>query len=336
MKNCSDDIIKYHNAEVSLGSNQQSDMRDRRSANRKRLASGLAKMERKGPSEHVVQGSYAMKTMVQHPDNNYDIDDGAAFLPEQLKTATGLEMTSRQAKELVRDALMKDDRLPSEPEILKNCVRVNYEGGYHVDIPVYRATTAFGQTKFEIAGVEWRKTNPREITEWFDERVAATKRGDESDPQLRRMVRLIKKYARVQCGDTDAPSGLILTVLVNEAHPSNQDREDEALRSVLQRVKRRLDGYWQVYNPRDTSEQLTKPADQAKLTRLAAKIGASLIQLAKLDEASCSRALARSTWDDVFKTDYFNKLEEVDREVAASGIRTPDRPVNKQGGGTYA
>src|SRR5690349_14072102 len=105
MKDCSNDVIKFQNDEVTLAESQRANMRDRRDANRTRLKSGLTKIARQGPDEHVIQGSYAMKTMVQHPDNAYDIDDGAAFLPEQLKIQNGRDMTAAEAKSMVKEAL---------------------------------------------------------------------------------------------------------------------------------------------------------------------------------------------------------------------------------------
>ena len=331
MKNCSNDILKYHDTEVTLGAGQQAEMRERRNTNRDRLKSGLKKLNRKGPDEHVVQGSYAMKTMVQHPDNNHDIDDGAAFLPEQLLTDAGEPMTPEQAKQMVKKALEQDGRLSSPPKVLKNCVRIEYEAGYHVDIPVYRKTTdAFGKVTFELAGKDaWRKTNPREITEWFDRQVAANKRFGENDPQLRRMTREMKKFARVQCGDNDAPAGLILTILVDEAFLVARDREDEAFRGVLQNLKARIDQNWHVYNPADRTEEL-------KFKKLSEAINVALKKLAVLDDLACSRALARDAWDQVFKTEFFSNLERQDRERESSASINPARPVNKQGGGTYA
>ena len=46
---------------------------------------GLEKNKKPKPDEFIIQGSYAMKTMTQHATNDYDIDDGAAFVEEKLK-----------------------------------------------------------------------------------------------------------------------------------------------------------------------------------------------------------------------------------------------------------
>jgi hypothetical protein len=37
---------------------------------------------------------------------------------------------------MVRDAV-DDDKFKKPPEVRPNCVRVFYEAGYHVDLPVY-------------------------------------------------------------------------------------------------------------------------------------------------------------------------------------------------------
>ncbi len=57
--------------------------------------------------EFKSQGSYAMRTMVRHPDNDYDIDDGTYFDAAVLIGSRGGEMTALQARCMVRDAVDK-------------------------------------------------------------------------------------------------------------------------------------------------------------------------------------------------------------------------------------
>lgn len=94
MKNCSQDVQNFHDDEVTIAAAQRREMRERRDANRDRLHRGLAKQGKPQPDRHIIQGSYAMKTMTQHPDRDYDIDDGAAFAADKLKMDTGAAMTS--------------------------------------------------------------------------------------------------------------------------------------------------------------------------------------------------------------------------------------------------
>ena len=77
MFDCSDDVLAYHDDEVTLPQADRSVMRGRRDANRDRLKKGLKDKKKPAPREFVSQGSYAVKTMTQHPKRDYDIDDGA-------------------------------------------------------------------------------------------------------------------------------------------------------------------------------------------------------------------------------------------------------------------
>ena len=154
MIDCAKEVRAYHDADVTLPKTEQDEMRDRRNANRTRLCNGLAKAGKPAPLEFVKQGSYAMKTMIRDPDNDYDIDDGVYFRKEDLVGERGAEMTSLQARQMVRDAVYYG-KFKQAPEVRSNCVRVLYEAGYHVDLPVYRrvvTSTIFGNdVHYELA-----------------------------------------------------------------------------------------------------------------------------------------------------------------------------------------
>ena len=51
------------------------------------------------------QGSYAHHTMVQHPEKDYDIDDGVYFWKDDLKGPRGGDKSASDAKEMVRKAV---------------------------------------------------------------------------------------------------------------------------------------------------------------------------------------------------------------------------------------
>ncbi len=105
MYNCSDDVLAYHNDEVTLPPNERNNMRDRRGANRERLKDGLAKKKKAMPRFHS-QGSYAMRTILQEPDKDYDIDDGVYFETDDLLGERGAPLSALDARKLVRDALV--------------------------------------------------------------------------------------------------------------------------------------------------------------------------------------------------------------------------------------
>lgn len=324
MKDCSEDIKDYHDDEVVIDSATRKKMRDHRNANRDRLKRGLEAKKKPKPDESIIQGSYAMKTMTQHKENDYDIDDGATFDDNKLKKDNGTAMTPREAREMVRDALEEGGGLPTAPTAEKKCVRVEYAGGYHVDIPVYRRIlNSLGEViRYEIACEDnWKESNPRDINDWFQDAETRTKVPDEDEPQLRRLVRLLKAYSRAHLGKK-SPSGLILTILAQEVHGFHEPRDDRAFRNLVSNIKVRIQTNRQVRNPAKPAEILTSAKDDSKFDALIEKIGESLDSLKVLDLPNCSMTDARRAWDKAFKTDYFSKLQKVD-EDAAKGPYTP-------------
>ena len=258
-----------------------------------------------------------MKTMTQHTHNDYDIDDGAAFDAEKLRWDDGTSMTPLEAKQMVKSALIAGGGGPDkEPTIKKNCVRVEYAAGHHVDIPVYRQSTdVYGYQKLELAsGSEWRESNPTDITDWFKYHEKQTKVTTEDEPQLRRLVRLLKKYSRKNMGSSSL-SGLILTVLTEESHKFYVSREDTAFRSLLEKIKSRLQQNPSVWNPKDSTEELTKDSDKNKTDALITQLGKSLDRLSSLDRPNCRRSEALKAWKEVFRTDFFDlKIEKAEEE----------------------
>src|SRR5260221_12321575 len=98
MFDCHDDVLAYHNEETTLPQAERTAMRDRRNANRDRLKARLKEKGKALPKEFIKQGSYAMLTMVQDPDNDYDIDDGVYFSEVSLRDGAGVAMTPKQVR----------------------------------------------------------------------------------------------------------------------------------------------------------------------------------------------------------------------------------------------
>ena len=319
MKNCSQDILNYHDDEVTLTPRTRENLRGNRNANRDRLKRGLEADENPQPDEFIIQGSYAMKTMTQHEKNDYDIDDGAAFSNVKLKHQNGTAFTPQEAKEMVRDALVEGGGLRKPPSVKKNCVRVEYAAGHHVDIPVYRV---IGDAK-ELAGETWRASNPTEITDWYRATEKQTHVQGEAEPQLRRLARLVKRYTRRNL-DENGLSGLILTVLTAEQHTVYDAREDRALREVLRKIRNRLLANSTVHNPANPAEKLTKDNDASKSAALVDQVAKSLQTLTILDNANCRRSQALKAWKEVLMTDYFDaeiaKAEDEERSQASAAI----------------
>lgn len=290
-------------------------LRDHRNANRDRLKRNLPEKVRISGDNFLPQGSMAIGTTIQCPENDYDIDDGVWFYKEDLAHDSGAEMTVREVQQIVCDALA-DKNFNKQPEVHHNCVRVFYAEGHHVDVPCYRLLNAGrDDEQQQLAGAEgFVDSDPTQINAWFEKRVAdlnALREGEGS--QLRRMVRLLKRFARSRGEDWDMPNGLKLTMLVEECLPAGYERDDECCYHLLSALHTRLLSSLEVENraqeiPRD---KLTKTSADANMLELRDRVAEALGELAVLHTAECSGEDAAEAWDWVFQSDgYFTSYNK--------------------------
>jgi hypothetical protein len=344
---CHKEMKGYHAAEVSLSVPDQTEMRKRRNAGRTRLKSGLADAGHPAPKEIASQGSYAMQTMIEDAECDYDIDDGVYFDKEDLKKSDGTYLTAPGSRKRVRDAL-KDDRLTYDAVVKKNCVRQKYPEGYHIDIPVYRIVKGqdvFGNATehFELAsGEDWVKQDARAVTRWYKSKVGQELKSGESDNnQMRRCTRLTKRMARNRVAwKAKTTSGICLTKLLVDHMVSISGRDDDALHATWKAMKAQLDVSLRIVHPVDTSKNLAEHDDeQVKFFRDC--LGEALKKLEVLDKPECTKRQALDAWDSVFNTRYFSEHASEEPKsllktaAAASGaISFPNRAVvpNKPSG----
>lgn len=357
MHNCSDDVLGYHNDKVTLPEAEQSEMRDRRNANRDRLKNGLKKAGKPVPLEFKSQGSYAMKTMVQDPDKDYDIDDGVYFAKEDLQGPQGNEMTALEARQMVRDAL-DDGSFKKPPEVREKCVRVYYDAGYHVDVPGYRRVVTKDSSNkesidYELAASDWKRSDARDVTKWFEDENNRQSPDTTNGRQLRRVTRELKKFAKSRSSwKGQILSGFGITKLVTECFKGNGTREDAALYDTIKAIRDRLNLDLVVNHPVTPGETITKGSDDPKARFLRDKLSDALDWLKPLFDTSCTRETALSCWDAVYNTDYFSdRVEKNEAEAVAprgpliltSGLlknsgssAAAQAAVRKEGGGRYA
>jgi hypothetical protein len=351
MIDCAKDVLSFHDAEVTLPQVERTSMRDRRNANRKRIKKGLEDQKKPAASDFCTQGSYAMKTMVQHPDNDYDIDDGAYFDKEVLVGARGAEMSALEARQMVRDAV-DDGSFKTKPVVLPNCVRVQYDGGYRVDIPVYRRVVkqmVFGSESFyELASTEWKRSDARDVTAWFEKQNETKSPDTENGRQFRRMCRLLKKFSqsRPSWGACMA-SGFMITKLASECYRADATREDSALYNTMRLIRDRLTGNLVVQHPVTPNDTITKGNDDPKAKALRDRLTDAIKWLEPTQSNSCTRSEALKCWDKVFNTTYFSQLDKGAAEGGAGGSAlsaglvksfedAAQKAVRKGGGGSYA
>lgn len=337
-------LTKYHNDEVCLPGGERDKMRARRDANRKRLKNGLANNQKPSPFGCHSQGSYAMWTMVQDANCDFDIDDGVYFSKDDLVGRNGGVMTALQVRQMVRDALGTENNFSRPPEVLKNCVRVYYKEGHHVDVPAYRRIEkkAFwtGETtyEYELASADWKRSDPREVTRWFKQKNQELSPDPTANGgQFRRIVRLLKKFARSRASwKSSMASGFMLTKLAQEEFRKCEGRDDKALRETMQAISNRLAFNKTVDHPVLAGETLTNDND-GRPAFLKKCLDENLKHLAVLDDQDCAHEQAMKAWDKVFKSEWFvNQPAAAEAVKKASVFGVPTQAVDKRGGGRFA
>lgn len=339
MFDCSKEITKFYNKEVKLPPETWDLLRSHRDANRDRLKKGLQKAEQPKPLMFISQGSYKMKTTIQHPKNDYDIDDGVAFSRDDLKSSQGNDKSALDARKMVRDAL-DDERFNKKPEVRNNCVRIYYNQGHHVDVPVYRHfKDMLDNDCIELASTDWKESNPEAVSEWFNNAVINKSPDETNGRQMRRIVCLLKAFARSR-DSWNMPSGLILSVLADESYSAYEERDDEALHECMRRIYSRLCGTLEVRHPVVANEMLTKGMEDPKMKELRDRLKDALDELEILFDKDCTRQDVMKAWKKVFNHNFFDEETKDEGKAIAAGLTTtgaaPTSPVRKEGGGRFA
>ncbi|TAN48896.1 MAG: hypothetical protein EPN21_13745 [Methylococcaceae bacterium] len=346
---CNKEMTSYHANKVTLPKSEQDEMRDRRDNGRTRLKNGLNKEGHALPRESSSQGSYAMRTMVQDDDCDYDIDDGVYFEKDDLKAADGTYLTAKDARARVRKAL-KDNRLTYDAQIKTNCVRQKYPAGYHIDIPVYRIISPkdifwYVLVEYELAsGEEWIKSDARAVTKWYNDAIGRELKTGETDySQTRRVTKLTKKFARSRTAwKGQTTSGICISKLVVDHIKTVAGRDDDALRDTWKAIKARLDITLQIDHPVLQGKKLAEGDDEG-VRFFSDCLAGALKKLEVLDEPGCTCEKALKAWDSVFNTGYFSGQLNTSQAaaksllqpaVAATGLTFPSKPImpNKSSG----
>ena len=92
---------------------------------------------------------------------------------------------------------------------MKRCVRVPYQGGYHIDIPAYGKDEEGKTRVFKKAtpATEFEESNPVDLVDWFAKKKKLY-------PSLRDLVRFFKAWRDFQKGDLLKVKSVAMTILI--------------------------------------------------------------------------------------------------------------------------
>ncbi len=334
MFDCSSEISGFYKNYVRLSKAQVDKLAAYREANKTRVENGLKKADNPLPLRHINQGSYAMRTINQHPANDYDIDVGVVFNKDDLKGPQGADKTALDARKMVCDAA-QDKKFKKPPEIRNNCVRVYYNEGHHVDMPIYREyEDDNGNTVIELASADWKASDPEAVTKWFNQSVIDQSPDETNGRQMRRIVRLLKFWCKSR-DSWNMPTGFIISKLVNECYVAAKDRDDQSLYDTMVRIRNRMMISLDVYHPILVGEKISE-GKEAAMQSLKDHLDTAIDNLAVLFEKECTRQTALKAWQKFFNHSYFSealKSESATAAVAPVYIakQEPSRPIQRAG-----
>jgi len=314
-------ITGFHNSEVTLPQAERTEMRDRRDTNRERVRRRLAASDKPKPYDFKSQGSYVDKTMVRYANKDYDIDDGIYFLEEDLVGKNGGKITAYAARKMIQEAL-DNGVFKTPPELHTNCVRVIYDAGYNVDVPVYRLVAIkdfFGNIigrRVELASVDWIESDPKLLAPWFNDTNQSLSPDTTNGRQFRRVVRLIKFFASSrESWRIRNLSGFGITILASRCFKPELDRDDKSLIQTMQTMLSELNFSLEIECPVKPHDMVAS-FDDSK----AAFFRDKLIDIEeKLEELTSTKDKhdALKLWAKVFNHDYFTR-NYVNKSVEAA------------------
>lgn len=310
MYDCSKDFNKFYRTKVVLPETEQSELREKRKLNVKRLKEGLLEYnEEKGKSYKVaedrIQGSMAMHTTVQNDKNDYDIDVGIVFDSSNLNGLGALA-----TRNMVADALKrKTTQFAEEPDVKTSCVRLKYTStGYHVDFAVFKRYKENLDEKdyiYEHSGAEWTMRHLKAIEEWFNEQIK-----DKGDI-LRKVIRLSKMFCKSRDYWKNMPSGLIQTVLCDENLATEYSRIDEVFYYTMKSIVNRISASTEVTAPVDNGRALvTREIDRQRMNNWKNRLESNLKELDVLFEGDCDYKKAVEAWSAFFNHSYWDDLHK--------------------------
>lgn len=245
MANCHDLFQDFY-GKIELASSKKEYLKKTRDAIRDKIIKYFKDTLKANVPKFLIQGSYAMATIVNPLDGEFDIDDGVYL--QNL----GSDKSKWPKPETVHNWICKAvaGHTKEKTQDKRTCVRVVYSGNYHIDLPIYGIYNKKAYLA-EKAKLGWHISEPRNIVKWF--RSQTKTKGD----QLRRLVRYTKAWADYQSKSGTFPNGFTLTVLVAEGYEKSE-RDDSSFAGTMRNISDRLSESTVILNPVDKNEDLGK------------------------------------------------------------------------------
>lgn len=233
MANLHDTFIEF-NESIKLSPKKKDQLRTSRKAVREDIEKYFEENRNKHSVKFKGQGSFAMNTTILPINGEYDVDDGVYIFGKEKD-----KPTTQTAHNWIYEAVK--NRTKQNTIDKSTCVRVQYAGEYHIDLPIYYKTTGSNNEYFfdseDIPNLAhknkgWIESDPYAFKKWFDAQA-------KDKPQLKRIVRFLKAWTNNK-HHLNLPSGIVFTILASSNYVENV-RDDESLLSTLKNIQMSID-----------------------------------------------------------------------------------------------
>lgn len=242
MANC-DNLFREFDKDLKITSTKNKNLMQSKDHIRKKIKAWFKENHPDYTPKFFIQGSRKLGTLIRTKDDTCDLDDGVYFEREIGVSGTTLQKWIYEAVKDITDDVNHKSK----------CIRVNYKGDYHIDIPVYYFPNDEEHPLLAVKDSDLEESDPREFIEWFN----STK-----NDQLVRIIKDMKAW-----GDNarnKMPSGLAFTVLVEKNHVSNE-RDDISLYETLKAIRTDLQNSFECVMPTTPYDDLFADYDETRI-----------------------------------------------------------------------
>lgn len=267
MANCHDLFQEFY-AKISIDKSKRESLMSARDAIRNRIRKYFKEELEENVPLFYGQGSYSLNTIVNPLDGEYDIDDGVYL--QNLDSDKDNWPTPETVHNWIYKAV--ENHTKEKPTDKRTCVRVNYSGHYHVDLPIYGEYEEVSYLA-EKDDKGWHISEPKAFMDWFKDCI------EKQGSQVRNLVKYIKAWADYKSSSVKLPCGFVLTILVTEEYEESE-RDDSAFAGTVRNVYDRILISSEILNPVDKSEDLGKRITDSQMDNFKEKLS-KLLENAK-------------------------------------------------------
>ncbi|MCB9196457.1 MAG: hypothetical protein H6598_09560 [Flavobacteriales bacterium] len=275
-------IFKEFNTKLNITESKEKKLKTARKALTDKITAFFKEKEGYSTPKFWTQGSFQMGTTIRTESDECDLDLGIYF--SMIPDVSG-ETIQKHVFDLV-DGHTKN----VTPNHKKRCIRVNYAGDFHIDLPIYFFEEGMSHPLLAVKGQDFEESDPKEFYEWFNEQCKGF-------PQKRRLIRYLKAWADKH--KRKMPSGLAMTVFAIQ-HYSADDRDDIALLNTLKNIKSYVSITWSCILPACPNDDVLARLNNDQKSNFIEALDELISKMEEVTSPNCEEEVAKDICYKVF------------------------------------